>query len=58
MAYSARGWDNEHVTEFKREVVPGLRKVQMLPGCGRWTQQERAAEVSAGLLDFLRSLLA
>jgi pimeloyl-ACP methyl ester carboxylesterase len=28
----------------------------MLPGCGHWTQQERAAEVSAAMLDFLRGL--
>jgi pimeloyl-ACP methyl ester carboxylesterase len=28
----------------------------MLPGCGHWTQQERPAEVSAALLDFLHTL--
>jgi epoxide hydrolase A/B len=38
--------------------VPGLRKVQMLPGCGHWTQQERAVEVNATLLEFLHSLPA
>jgi pimeloyl-ACP methyl ester carboxylesterase len=36
--------------------VPKLRPTIMLPHCGRWTQQERAAEVSAAMIDFLRSL--
>jgi pimeloyl-ACP methyl ester carboxylesterase len=28
----------------------------MLPGCGHWTQQERAAEVNAAMLEFLKGL--
>ena len=36
--------------------VPRLRGPMMLPGCGHWTQQERPAEVSAAMIDFLRSL--
>jgi pimeloyl-ACP methyl ester carboxylesterase len=36
--------------------VPKLRPPIMLPGCGHWTQQERAPEVSAAMIDFLRSL--
>jgi pimeloyl-ACP methyl ester carboxylesterase len=36
--------------------VPNLRKTLMLPGCGHWTQQERPAEVSAAILEFLRAL--
>jgi len=36
--------------------VPGLRRTIMLPGCGHWTQQERAGEVNAALIDFLRGL--
>ncbi len=28
----------------------------MLPGCGHWTQQERADEVNAAMIDFLRGL--
>jgi pimeloyl-ACP methyl ester carboxylesterase len=36
--------------------VPDLRKTLMLPGCGHWTQQERPKEVSAAMIDFLRSL--
>ena len=36
--------------------VPNLRKTLMLPGCGHWTQQERPAEVTAAMIEFLRSL--
>jgi len=36
--------------------VPQLRAKIILPGCGHWTQQERAAEVSSAMLDFLRTL--
>ena len=36
--------------------VPRLRPSIMLPGCGHWTHQERASEVSAAMIDFLRSL--
>lgn len=39
-----------------KQFVPDLRKIQMLPGCGHWTQQERPAEVNAALIDFARSL--
>jgi pimeloyl-ACP methyl ester carboxylesterase len=34
--------------------VPQLRKTIMLPGCGHWTQQERADEVNAALVAFLK----
>ena len=37
-------------------LVPKLRPPVILPGCGHWTQQERAPEVSAAMIDFLRSL--
>jgi pimeloyl-ACP methyl ester carboxylesterase len=37
-------------------VVPQLRRRIMLPGCGHWTQQERAIEVNAAMIEFLRSL--
>jgi pimeloyl-ACP methyl ester carboxylesterase len=36
--------------------VPQLRQTIILPGCGHWTQQERASEVNAAMLDFLRGL--
>jgi pimeloyl-ACP methyl ester carboxylesterase len=34
-------------------LVPKLRPPLMLPGCGHWTQQERPADVSAAMIDFL-----
>jgi len=37
-------------------LVPKLRPPIMLAGCGHWTQQERAPEVSVTMIDFLRSL--
>lgn len=36
--------------------IPKLRGTIMLPGCGHWTQQERAAEVSGAMIEFLRGL--
>ena len=39
-----------------REFVPQLRNTIMLPGCGHWTQQERAAEVNTAMIDFLHQL--
>src|SRR6266542_2523895 len=39
-----------------RKFVPGLRRTLVLPGCGHWTQQERAREVNAAMLDFLGGL--
>ncbi|MGH7104340.1 MAG: alpha/beta fold hydrolase [Acetobacteraceae bacterium] len=36
-------------------MVPRLRPVIMLPGCGHWTEQERAPAVSAAMINFLRS---
>jgi len=36
--------------------VPKLRRTIMLPGCGHWTQQERAAEVNTAMIDFLLRL--
>jgi pimeloyl-ACP methyl ester carboxylesterase len=37
-------------------LVPKLRPPIMLAGCGHWTEQERAPEVSATMIDFVRSL--
>jgi len=39
-----------------KQFVPALRNIQMLPGCGHWTQQERPGEVSAAIIDFVRGL--
>jgi pimeloyl-ACP methyl ester carboxylesterase len=55
------GGRRDSVTRFVGEfiepmeaAVPNLRKVVLLPGCGHWTQQERADDVNAELIDFLR----
>ena len=45
----------EHLKNLK-QFVPDLRNIQMLPGCGHWTQQERPDEVSAAIIDFARNL--
>jgi pimeloyl-ACP methyl ester carboxylesterase len=39
-----------------RFFVPQLRQTIMLPGCGHWTQQERAVEVNKAMVDFLQQL--
>jgi pimeloyl-ACP methyl ester carboxylesterase len=39
-----------------KTFVTALRKIQMIPGCGHWTQQERPDEVNTAIIDFLRSL--
>jgi len=36
--------------------VPNLRKKVILPGCGHWTQQERAKEVNEEMIAFIRGL--
>jgi pimeloyl-ACP methyl ester carboxylesterase len=36
--------------------VPLLRGTLMLPGCGHWTQQERALEVNNAMIGFLQGL--
>ena len=49
-----RGMDQliPNLTKF----VPHVRETIMLPGCGHWTQQERAREVNDALVGFLRGL--
>lgn len=49
-----RGMDKiiAHLPKF----VPQLRGTLILPGCGHWTQQERAREVNEAMLDFLGGL--
>jgi pimeloyl-ACP methyl ester carboxylesterase len=37
-------------------AVPGLREARLLPGCGHWTQQERPAEVSQAMIEFIASV--
>jgi epoxide hydrolase A/B len=38
------------------KFVPQLRRTIMLPGCGHWTQHERADKVNAAMIEFLRRL--
>jgi pimeloyl-ACP methyl ester carboxylesterase len=38
------------------QFVPLLCGTIILPGCGHWTQQERAPAVNAAMIDFLRGL--
>ena len=37
-----------------KEHIPLLRETVILKGCGHWTQQERADEVNAALISFLK----
>jgi pimeloyl-ACP methyl ester carboxylesterase len=46
----------EHLIPNLSKFVPQLRATIMLPGGGHWTQQERATEVNAAMIDFLRGL--
>lgn len=38
------------------KFVPQLQRTLLLPGCGHWTQQERAGEVNRAMIDFVRQL--
>jgi pimeloyl-ACP methyl ester carboxylesterase len=38
------------------KFVPQLRQTIILEGCGHWTQQERATEVNAAMIDFFGGL--
>jgi pimeloyl-ACP methyl ester carboxylesterase len=39
-----------------RRQVPNLQVAEVLDGCGHWTQQERASEVTARLIPWLTAL--
>ena len=54
LVYKFRGMDQ--LIPNLKNFVPDLRRTVILPGCGHWTQQERAAEVNAAMLDFLQRL--
>jgi pimeloyl-ACP methyl ester carboxylesterase len=54
LVVSFRGMDQ--VIANLVDDVPRLRGKIMLPGCGHWTQQERASDVNATMIDFLRQL--
>jgi pimeloyl-ACP methyl ester carboxylesterase len=44
-----------HAIAGLAQSVPLLRSSLIIPGAGHWIQQERAEEVNAALLDFLRT---
>jgi pimeloyl-ACP methyl ester carboxylesterase len=57
--------EKDHVVRFPgmrelianlKAIVPGLSRTVMLRGCGHWTQQERADEVNAALIGFIKDL--
>ena len=54
LVVAMRGMDK--VIAKLADNVPLLRGTIMLPGCGHWTQQERASEVNAAMVEFLRQL--
>jgi pimeloyl-ACP methyl ester carboxylesterase len=47
---------NQPAIERLPELVANLRVLARLDGCGHWTQQERPADVTALILQFLASL--
>jgi pimeloyl-ACP methyl ester carboxylesterase len=54
MVVAMRGKDK--LLDHLAKSADDLRGAIMLPGCGHWTQQERASEVNAAILGFLREL--
>lgn len=48
-------WGKASIDRFS-ETLPRLHRSIILPGCGHWVQQERAAETNDALLDFLRAV--
>ena len=38
------------------KFVPQLRGTLLFPGCGHWTQQERAQEVNQAVVEFVQRL--
>jgi len=54
LVYKFRGMDQ--LIPNLKNFVPELRRTIVLPGCGHWTQQERAAEVNTAMVEFLQSL--
>ncbi len=48
-------WGGASIKRFP-DTLPRLHSTHILPGCGHWVQQERAADVTGILLDWLGSL--
>ena len=55
VVYHFPGGGPQMISSLSR-YAPNLKHVEVLPGCGHWTQQERPGEVNRLLLDFARSL--
>lgn len=49
-------WGGGAISRFG-QTLPQLHGQHILPGCGHWVQQERAAEVNAILVDFVRAVV-
>jgi hypothetical protein len=47
---------DRHIADLPK-FAPQLRGTIMLPGCGHITQEERATEVNAAMIDFLGACL-
>ncbi|MEF0941634.1 alpha/beta fold hydrolase [Rhizobium sp. BR 362] len=47
---------NREFIPQQAKLVPKLHRPLILPGCGHWTQQERATDVGAAMIDFLQKL--
>jgi pimeloyl-ACP methyl ester carboxylesterase len=47
---------NRTAIENLSNVLPGLRRTVILPGCGHWIGEERPAEVNTALVEFLAGL--
>ena len=54
LVLSFRGMDQ--LLPALKQFVPELRQTIMLPGCGHWTQQERAGDVNSAMLQFLKTV--
>jgi pimeloyl-ACP methyl ester carboxylesterase len=52
IVFGFRGMDQ--LVASLSKFVPQLQETIVLPGCGHWTQQERAPAVNAAMIDFLR----
>ncbi len=48
-------WGQAAIDRFP-ETLPRLTRAEILPGCGHWTQQERAVDVNELLLEFLDAI--
>lgn len=54
--YDVATWWGAEAIERAPEVIANWMGSRILPGCGHWLQQERAADTNAVLLEFLRAL--